>query len=336
MERKKFYLIGRLIFYSAIIGSILYVFSMMFCCKGDVSQKVKSQMMHFETPDLEEKLKRHVEFLAGKIGERNAFKPQKLQEASSYIRMFWENLGLQVFAQTYELEGKSYENLWVQIDGKTRPDQIILVGAHYDSVWTSPGADDNASGVGALLEISSDMGKEKPSRSIRFVAFVNEEPPFFQTENMGSAVYAKEVARKKENIVAMLSLETIGYFSDKPGSQLYPNFLRWFYPDRGNFIGIVGNLGSRKLVKKITRYFQEESDFPIECISAPRFLPGVDWSDQASFWDHGYQAIMVTDTAPYRYPHYHLASDLPNQLNYPAYARVVDGLMQVIRRLANE
>jgi hypothetical protein len=153
---------------------------------------------------------------------------------------------------------------------------------------------------------------------------------------MGSTVYAQGVAEKRENIVAMISLETIGYFSNEPKSQRYPGFMRWFYPDRGNFIGIVGNLGSRKLVKKVTRLFQEETNFPIECISAPRALPGVDWSDQASFWDHGYQAVMITDTALYRYPHYHLPSDSPHQLNYESYAQVVDGLIRVIRRLANE
>lgn len=334
--KKSFYLTGRILLYGGLIGFILYGSSLVLCCKGSTNKKVKSEKISLEIKNLEDKLQKHIEILAGQIGERNLFKPQKLQEAASYVRKFWENMGFQVFAHTYEVEGVPCENLWIQIEGKTYPDQIILVGAHYDSVWDSPGADDNASGVGALLEISNALAKKEPARSIRFVAFVNEEPPFFQTEKMGSAVYAEEVARKNENIVAMISLETIGYFSDEPKSQQYPGLMRWFYPDRGNFIGIVGNLGSRKLVKKVTRFFQEETNFPVECISAPRALPGVDWSDQASFWDHGYQAVMVTDTAFYRYPHYHLSSDSPSQLNYPAYSQVVEGLIRVIQRLADE
>jgi Zn-dependent M28 family amino/carboxypeptidase len=223
------------------------------------------------------------------------------------------------------------------MDGTEFPEEIILIGAHYDSVIGSPGANDNASGVGALLEISKAFrGRNPPRRSLRFVAFVNEEPPFFMTNQMGSRVYVREVAKKKEKIVAMISLETLGYYTDRPKSQKYPPFLGRFYPNRGNFIAVVGNTPSRHLVKRVTQYFKGATDFPCECLAAPRIFLGIDWSDHASFWDHGYPAVMVTDTALYRYAHYHQRTDAPDHLNYPAYAKVVYGLTRVIERLANE
>ena len=240
-------------------------------------------------------------------------------------------------SQSYELDGVPSKNLWVQINGTKQPDEIVLLGAHYDSVMGSPGANDNASGVAALLEISGIMQKASaPHRSVRFVAFTNEEPPFFMTGRMGSQVYARKAAKDREKIVAMMSLETIGYYTDTPGSQTYPPLFGLFYPNKGNFIGFVGNLSSRDLVKRVKNYFSQAVDFPYESITAPRFVPGVDWSDHASFWDAGYHALMVTDTALYRYPEYHQATDTPENLNYPAFAKVVGGLAHVTSRLANE
>lgn len=286
---------------------------------------------------LEDALRSHVETLAGRIGERNFYAPDRLAAAAEYIEAFWRGLGFHAELQDYTDHGRTFRNLWVEIEGKTKPDEIVLAGAHYDSVAGSPGADDNASGVGALLELSRLLKVSGgAARSIRFAAFSNEEPPFFESEGMGSAVYARGARERGEKIAAMLSLESIGYFSDKRGSQHYPPFLGMIYPDTGNFLGVVGDTGSRKLVARVATYARETGLLPFESVAAPRSVPGVSWSDHASFWRHGYPAVMITDTVPYRNPHYHQASDLPETLDYGSYARGTAALAHVIRRLADE
>ena len=169
---------------------------------------------------------------------------------------------------------------------------------------------------------------------MRFVAFVNEEPPFYRSEQMGSRVYARRSRERRDHIVAMLSLETIGYYSDEPGSQLYPFPLRFFYPSTGNFLAFVANLGSRKLLREALASFRRNAQFPSEGVAAPAFIPGVDWSDHWSFWQESYPALMVTDTALYRYPHYHTLQDTPDKVDYERLARVVKGLHGMLRDLA--
>jgi Zn-dependent M28 family amino/carboxypeptidase len=168
---------------------------------------------------------------------------------------------------------------------------------------------------------------------VRFVAFTNEEPPFFKTGSMGSLVYAKACQKRKENIVAMVCLETIGYYRDARKTQKYPVPFSFFYPDTGNFIAVVGNLGSKPLVKSFTRRFMEESDFPIECVATFGFLTGIDWSDHWSFWHCGYPAIMITDTALFRYPYYHSSEDTPDKIDYHSLARVTRGVYRALLRL---
>lgn len=175
----------------------------------------------------------------------------------------------------------------------------------------------------------------RPARSIRWVAFVNEEPPYFQTSNMGSVVYARQLHKAKEDVVAAVSLETIGMYSDEDGSQHYPVGFSLLYPSKGNFIGFVGNIGSRRLVREAIRSFREGSALPPEGIAAPEWIAGIGWSDQWSFWQEGYPGVMVTDTAPFRNPNYHLQSDKPDTLDYDRMARVVQGLTKVIAKLGN-
>ena len=164
--------------------------------------------------------------------------------------------------------------------------------------------------------------------------FVDEEPPFFKSGEMGSRKYARRAKERGENVVAMFSLETIGYYSDRPGSQHYPPPIGLFYPDTGNFIGFVSNLGSRSLLHEVIASFRRHAQFPSEGLAAPAFIPGVDWSDHWSFWDEGYPALMVTDTAPYRYPYYHLAADTPDKVDFDRLARVVSGLRATLPDLA--
>jgi Zn-dependent M28 family amino/carboxypeptidase len=224
--------------------------------------------------------------------------------------------------------------LEVERRGTTRADEIVLVGAHYDSVVGSPGANDNASGVAAMLEISADLASRSPERTVRCVAFVNEEPPFYRGWKMGSKVYARAARKRGDDIRAMFSLETIGFYSDEPGSQTHPPLFRYFYPNQGNFVAFVSNLGSRRLLRRAVEAFREHSDFPVERCAALSIVPGISWSDHSSFWRHGYRAVMVTDTAFYRYPYYHSAQDKPHRVRYDALARVTAGLRGMVESLA--
>jgi len=283
---------------------------------------------------LRDELQAHVVRLAGVIGERNLFRYPALTLAADYIRRTFQEMGYAPRDQAYAVEGNTVTNVEAEWRGQSRPEEVILVGAHYDSVFGSPGANDNGSGVAALLVLAR-LAKQQPFDStLRFVAFVNEEPPFFQTRQMGSQVYARESARRGERIVAMLSLETIGYFSERAGSQSYPFPFHFFYPNKANFIAFVGNLASRGLVRQVVAAFREHTRFPSQAVAAPALIPGISWSDQSSFWEEGYPGVMVTDTAFYRYPEYHTLRDTPERVDYQRLARVVAGLEQVLAELA--
>jgi len=280
------------------------------------------------------KLKQQISMLAEKIGERNIWKYRNLNASAHYIEKVATELGYEVKKQEYKVENVPVENLEWEIIGVSHPEEIILVGAHYDSVSGSLGANDNASGVAAVLEIARLLKRETLSRTIRFVTFVNEEPPFFQTDKMGSRIYASRSRQRGEKIVAMLSLETIGYYCNEKGSQKYPFPFSFFYPDTGNFIGFVGNVSSRSLVREAIELFRSNTAFPSEGITAPSWIMGVDWSDHWSFWKEGYQAIMITDTALFRYQYYHSHQDVPDRIDYERMARVVVGISQIIRELS--
>ncbi|MCH8348438.1 MAG: M28 family peptidase [Proteobacteria bacterium] len=273
-------------------------------------------------------LRRDVETLAGQIGERNLYQYAQLQQAAAFIAAELGKAGYAVGRQSYQVEGRLCENLEVQLTGSGHAEEIVIIGAHYDSVFGSPGANDNASGVAALLTIARALAEIRPARTLRFVAFVNEEPFFFQTDSMGSVVYAQRSRARRERIVAMLSLETIGYYTEARGSQHYPLPLGLFYPSTGNFIGFVGNLGSGKLVRQVVGLFRQHAKFPSEGVAMPGWIPGVGWSDHWAFWREGYPGVMVTDTAPYRYPHYHAPSDTPDKLDYDRLARIFMELAQ--------
>ena len=281
-------------------------------------------------------LRNHVVRLAGDIGERNVYRPAALHAAEQYIRQSWTEMDYEVHAQEYEVEGVRSANLEISLRGSHNPGEILLIGAHYDSVYGSPGANDNASGVAALLELSRLFRSTSPSRSLRFVAFVNEEPPFFFSGQQGSVRYAREARRCGDDIRLMLSLETIGYYRHERGSQRYPPLFRYFYPDRGNFIAFISNLKSRRQLRRLAAAFHAHSNFPIQHAATFAWVPGVAWSDHLSFWRCGYPAVMVTDTAFYRYPYYHSADDTPEKLNYESFAAVILGLYRAWATLVEE
>jgi Zn-dependent M28 family amino/carboxypeptidase len=281
-----------------------------------------------------ERLRRHVEALAGDIGERHVGRPAALHAAEAYVAGELAAAGFAVARQAYIAEGVESANLEVVLPGRARAAEIVLAGAHYDTVPGSPGADDNASGVAALIEIARAIGAARPDRTVKLVAFVNEEPPFFYFGEMGSRVYARAARRRGDDIRVMLSLEMLGCYSEEAGSQAYPPPLGLCYPAAGNFIAFVSNVRSRRALREVVRAFRGASDFPAERLASPGIVPGVSWSDQLSFWREGYPGVMVTDTAFYRYRHYHRPTDTPDRLDYPRMARVTAGLGATLLTLA--
>ena len=275
-----------------------------------------------------------VQKLGGEIGERNVKYYAELQAAADFIERSFVAAGYRPRRDGYDARGKFCENIDVEIPGTSS--EIVVIGAHYDSVYGSPGANDNGSGVAALLALARRFAGQPNARTLRFVAFPNEEPIYFQSPLMGSWVYANRCKARGDRIVAMISLETIGYFSNQRGSQVYPlPGLGLIYPRTGNFIAFVGNVSSRALVRQALGVFREHGTIPSEGTALPANVPGVGWSDQWAFWQHGYPGIMITDTAPFRYPHYHARSDLPDKLEYDGFTRVVSGMEKVVRALAN-
>lgn len=288
------------------------------------------------------------------IGERNYMVYRGLQQAAEFIASALAESGCAVesqdvpvpqFARDAARSGSrgaepEFVNIIAQRDGAELPGEILVVGAHYDSVAVPGclGADDNASAVAGLLALARELAGRTLRRTVRFVAFVNEEPPFFESPGMGSLAYAARCHAMQERIVGMVCLEMIGYYDDTPGSQQYPFPvpLSWFYPDRGDFIGFVANPASRHLLRQVVRTFRRSTPFPSEGAAVPSWVPGVSLSDHGSFWHYGYPAIMVTDTAMFRYPWYHTAQDKLERLDFDRMARVVGGLLEAVAGLADE
>jgi hypothetical protein len=292
--------------------------------------------------ELREELRASVQKLAGEIGERNMWHYPQLNAAADFIEDSFSHAGLRTRRDSYDMRGQVCHNIEAEIPG-AHP-EILLIGAHYDSVFGSPGANDNGSGVAAVLALARRFAARQPEwrltqtpyKTLRFVAFVNEEPPYFLSDEMGSFIYAGRCKARGDKISGMISLETIGYFSDAPHSQTYPSpILGIPYPKVGNFIGFVSNIHSRTLLRRVVALFRKHAKIPSEGAALPAFILGVSWSDQWSFWRYGYPAIMVTDTAPFRYPYYHSSSDTPDKLDYDRFTLVVSGMEKVIEGLDN-
>ena len=290
------------------------------------------------TPNQEElrgELRRHVAILAQEIGVRSDAQYANAQRAASYIERTLTALGYQVVSHEFSAYDRTYRNLEATLRGTNLPQEVVILGAHYDSARKAPGADDNASGVAGVLALARVFAKERQTRTVRFVFFPNEEPPSFPTADMGSRHYATDARQRNDQIVAMLSIESIGYYDTEKGSQRYPFPLNLAYPDVGDFVGFVSNLRSRSLLVRALAAFRAHATLPTQGAAAPSWVPGVWWSDHWSFCREGYPAIMITDTAPYRNPFYHTPQDTPDKLDYDRMARVVHGLTHVVRAIAN-
>lgn len=280
-------------------------------------------------------LEETVTHLSRTIGVRNAQHDDNLNRAAEYITERFVRLGYQVDFQPYTVNGQTFRNIIAERPEVPPQGPILVVGAHYDSCF-NPGADDNASGIAGVLELARLLRHAPLKARIRFIAFTNEEPPFFMTDAMGSMVYARRSRDLREPVKAALILEMIGYYTEARHSQRYPSLLGPFYPNKGRFLAVVGNWASRRVTRDVVTAMKSGSRLPVESITAPAFVPGINFSDHGAFWKYGFPAVMVTDTAYLRNPHYHKPSDLPETLNYEKMAEAVLGLESAVRRLAGE
>ncbi len=289
-------------------------------------------------PELAERLRRHVDRLAGLIGPRHVGRFGTLDSAASLIERELSESGYAVQRQLYRVHNAEVANLIAEIPGTAPQAGIVILGAHYDTVEASPGADDNASAVAVMLEVARLLRPQRFRRTVRFVAFACEEPPHFYTGDMGSQIYARACRQHSERIVGMLCLEMVGYYTDQPRSQQVPQgiprLLRTAFPRRGNFLTAVGNLRSCRLAWSFRRGFKKATRFPLFSIVLPESVNAIRLSDNSSFWDQGYPALMLTDTSFLRNPHYHLPTDTPDTLDYARMAQVTLGVAGAVARLA--
>lgn len=276
------------------------------------------------------KLRGHVEVLALTFHPRDWQHPENLDKAAEYIAGHFTAAGATVEFQDFTARDQRYRNVIGRFGvGKG---QKVVVGAHYDACGETPGADDNASGVAALIELAYLVGHELPSSEVELVAYTLEEPPFFRTALMGSAIHAKSLAAGKADIRGVIVLEMIGYFSDQWGTQSYPvPLLHLMYPSRANFIGVIGPWNQGGWVKTVKVGMKGATDLPVYSIRAPAALPGVDFSDHMNYWPYGINALMIADTAFYRNKEYHLAGDTPDRLDYGRMAQVAVAVFEAIR-----
>ncbi len=327
---------GRIAFYGGILLA-LTLFVLYATAMPGSSYRGRLPELSPDERQLQVNLKGHIVALAGAIGERRIGRGDSLAQSQAYIRATFlaiphvnEN---QIQLEDVGASGAHAQNLSLEIPGDTR--SIVLVGAHCDSAPLAPGADDNATGVAATLEIVRRLAPAHFHKTLRFVLFANEEPPYFQHAGMGSLAHTEACRTRGDQIDAMLSLESLGYYADGAGTQQYPWPVGWFYPDRGDFVGFIGNLGSRALVREAIGTFRAAASFPSEGGALPASIPGVGWSDHWAFWQQGYPAIMITDTATFRNPNYHADTDTPATIDYGKFARVTLGVSRVVEELAN-
>ena len=281
------------------------------------------------------RLEVHVRTLCKDFSPRDAAHPENLNRVAAYVRANFESAGGIVSEQPVEVGRSTYRNVIGLFGPET--DERVIVGAHYDTAGPLPGADDNASGVAGLIELARLLGQGPPAGRVELVAYTLEEPPFFRSRHMGSAVHAASLRERGVRVSAMFSLEMIGYFSDREGSQQFPlSFLKNFYPTHGNFIAVVGSFGQGLVVRRIKKAMGDASPLPVLSVNAPRAVPGVDFSDHLNYWEAGYPAVMITDTAFYRNPNYHTALDAPDTLDYGRMAMVVQGVHEAVLRLSRK
>jgi Zn-dependent M28 family amino/carboxypeptidase len=276
-----------------------------------------------------QRLEAHVRTISESFAPRDWSHPENLDRVAGYIQQEFEKAKGTVIDQPFEAHGRGYRNVIAVFGPDTK--ERVVVGAHYDSFDQFPAADDNASGVAGLIELAQLLGNSSIPVRVELVAYTLEEPPFFRTEKMGSAIHAASLKKEDIPVRAMLSLEMIGCFTDSPDSQRFPlSILKAFYPSKGNFIAVVGKLGQGSLVRRVKGSMRAASSLPVYSINAPGSIPGIDFSDQLNYWESGYDAVMISDTAFYRNRRYHTPQDRADTLDYKRMAMVVEGVYAAV------
>jgi Zn-dependent M28 family amino/carboxypeptidase len=317
------------------LGLAFLIFCFTISCDGGQSNSGGGERQLIDAEKTVERLREHVKHLTVTIGERSVGMPENLEKTATYIESFYRDLKLTSQRESYTYNNFIVASIVASIDLGVNPTKHYLLGAHYDSVWGTVGADDNASAIAVQLEtareLKSLLGGKELGVGVKFVSFPLEEPPVFGTPHMASKIYAKKAKKENEQIDGMLCLEMVGYTCHQEGCQDYPIPLMFMdYPKKGDFIGIVGNMKSTGLTNALYKAFQKNRDLPVVKLTVPLggwLLPSVRLSDHAPFWDQGYKAVMITDSAFYRNPHYHLPSDTMEKLDYKFMAELVKSLV---------
>lgn len=313
----------RRIVYASLVGAISALIAL-------VSQPLVTPVPSTPPSVDPARLEAHVKKLSVDCYPRSFEHPAKLERTAAYIAEQFKEAGALVSVQDVVVDAEHYKNVVARF-GPARG-RLLVIGAHYDSHGQTPGADDNASGIAGLLELAHLLGRSGPGRPVELVAYTLEEPPHFRTPHMGSAWHARALKAEGRDVELMLSLEMIGYFSDRPGSQAYPlAAMKLGYPDRGNFIALVGRFGDFGLSRSVKAAMAGASELPVYSLNAPGIVQGVDFSDHRSYWAQGYPALMVTDTAFMRNPNYHGAEDTFDKLDYKRMAMVVQAVYAVAK-----
>ncbi len=323
LRRIQLVLVALAIAASVIVGALWWL-------KFPEHRPVELAELTEEEEQLAAEMASDVRHLAVDIGPRNVtYHAKGLALAAAFIEQEWLAMGYAVSRQTVEADAGPSDNLIIDLPGQNPEAPVVIIGAHYDTFRHSPGANDNASGVAALLALSRHLGQTELRWPLRLIAFTNEEPPEYQTESMGSIFYVDNLGLAR--VAMMMSLETIGYYQSRPETQSYPWPLDMLYSDVADFIGIVGDPGSRPLTREVLESFRRQSQFPTAAITLPELFDGTGWSDHWAFWRKKIPAVMLTDTAFFRYEFYHTTEDKIDHLNFGGMARVVSGLLAVLR-----
>ena len=320
-QRKRRRRLARIMLILCLILATLGVLAWFWITQPLFSQPQMGQTISVDPARLETDVRE----LSEKLLPRDQTHPSNLDRTAAYIRARLAETGGRLSEQPFTISGNTYRNVICSFGPQSN--ERIIVGAHYDSYHEYAAADDNASGVAGLIELARLLSHTNLPLQVDLVAYTLEEPPYFGTAHMGSVMHAQSLRKDGVKVKAMLSLEMIGYFSDAPDSQSFPvSLLRAFYPSRGNFIAVVGSLGEGGMARRVKRAMIGSSSLPVYSISAPRFVPGIDFSDHLSYWKAGYAALMITDTAFYRNHNYHTANDTAEKLDYQRMAMVVAGV----------
>lgn len=313
---------------------ILAAYWYMIRCEGSWDGEPLETAMADELVAMETELRADVAWLSQTVGPRNPAHYENLVRTAEWIRDRWTSYGYEVLEQKLEVDGKECVNLEVEIPGRVAASEIIVLGAQYDTWPESPGANNNGGGVAVLLQVSRLLRDYEPDRTIRLVALTTQEPPYSKTEQMGSIHYARRSHERGEDIRVMMSMDAIGVYKQEPGTQNYPFPFSLLYPDTGNFLGFIADLGTRSLLVETTRGFKKGSAFPIEAGSVPRWVTGASWSDHASFWDYGYRGIQITDTGAFRSAAHTTVEDTMEKMDFAALARISVGMYAAMLELS--